>query len=193
MTTTERATLIAVLADRGQADRAIDELRRAGVSYGQIRLVERGAGFFDSLKGWFTGMETTRALTVEDLRSLGVAEQDASFYQSELQAGHCLLLINARGYLEQALAILRQNGAYDISARLRMAQPAVPSATPEPGVRPETRASNVALETPYVDTGENSRYQPETRASNVALETPPPTVAPEPFPPDVPSEPPRTE
>ncbi len=193
MTTIERVSLIAVLADRGQADRAIDELRRAGVSYGQIRLVERGAGFFDSLKGWFTGMETTRALTVEDLRSLGVAEQDASFYQSELQAGRCLLLINARGYLEQALAILRQNGAYDISARLRTAQPAVPSASPEAGVRPETRASNVPLETPYGDTGENSRDQPESKASNVPLETPPPTVAPEPFPAGVPSEPPRAE
>jgi hypothetical protein len=169
MTTTERATLIAVLVDRGQADRAIDELRRAGVSYGQIRLVERGAGFFDSLKGWFTRMETTRALTVEDLRNLGVAEQDASFYQSELQAGHCLVLVNAPGYLEQALSILRQNGAYDISARLRMAQPTVPEGTPEPAVRPETTASAVP---------------PEPL---------PPTAPPEPSPPDVPLELPSTE
>jgi hypothetical protein len=148
MTTTERVTLIAVLADRGQADRAIDELRRTGVSYGQIRLVERGAGFFDSLKGWFTGMATTRALTVEDLRSLGVVEQDASFYQSELQAGHCLVLVNASGYLEQALSILRQNGAYDISARLRTARPTVPSERQEPGVRPETTAATVPPEPP---------------------------------------------
>ena len=169
MTTTERATLIAVLADRGRADRAIDELRRAGVSYGQIRLVERGAGFFDSLKGWFTGMETTRALTVEDLRSLGVSEQDASFYQSELQAGHCLVLVNAPGYLEQALSILRQNGAYDISARLRTAQPTVPSGRQEPGVRPESTASTVPPGPP------------------------PPNVLAEPSPPGVPPEPPRTE
>lgn len=169
MTTTERATLIAVLADRGQADRAIDELRRAGVSYGQIRLVERGAGFFDSLKGWFTGMETTRALTVEDLRSLGVAEQDASFYQSELQAGHCLVLVNAPGYLEQALAILRQNGAYDISARLRTAQSTVPSERQAPGVGPERTASAVPPEPP------------------------PPIVLAEPPLPDVPAEPPRAE
>jgi hypothetical protein len=169
MTTTERATLIAVLADRGQADRAIDELRRAGVSYGQIRLVERGAGFFDSLKGWFTGMETTRALTVEDLRSLGVSEQDASFYQSELQVGHCLVLVNAPGYLEQALAILRQNGASDISARLRTAQPTVPAGRQEPDVRPEPTASTVPPEPP------------------------PPNVLAEPSPPDVPPEPPNTE
>jgi len=151
MTTTERANLIAVLADRGQADRAIDELRRAGVSYGQIRLVERGAGFFDSLKGWFTRMETTRALTVEDFRSLGVSEQDASFYQSELQAGHCLVLVNAPGYLEHALSILRQNGAYDISARLRTAQPTVPAERQEAGVRPETTASTVPAEPPPPD------------------------------------------
>jgi hypothetical protein len=151
MTTTERATLIAVLADRGQADRVIDELRRAGVSYSQIRLVERGAGFFDSLKGWFTGMETTRALTVEDLRSLGVSEQDASFYQSELQAGHCLVLVNAPGYLEQALSILRQNGAYDISARLRTAQPTLPSGRQEASVPPETTASTVPSEPPPPD------------------------------------------
>ena len=169
MTTTERATLIAVLADRGQADRAIDELRRAGVSYGQIRLVERGAGFFDSLKGWFIGMETTRTLTVEDLRGLGVSEQDASFYPSELLAGHCLVLVNAPGYLEQALSILRQNGAYDISARLRTAQPTVPSERQEPDVRPATTASTVPPEPP------------------------PPNVLAEPSPPDVPPEPPTTE
>jgi len=150
MTTTERTTLIAVLADRGQADRAIDELRRAGVSYGHIRLVERGAGFFDSLKGWFTGMETTRALTVEDLRSLGVSEQDASFYQGELQAGHCLVLLNAPGYLEQAFTILRQNGAYDLSARLRTAQPSVPSGRQEPGGRPATTPSPMPPEPPHV-------------------------------------------
>lgn len=148
MTTTERATLIAVFSDRGQADRAIDELRRTGVSYGQIRLVERGAGFFDSLKGWFTGMETTRAITAEDLKELGVSEQDANFYQGELQAGHCLVLVNARGYLEQALSTLHQKGAYDISARLRTVQPTVPSGTPEPSVPAGTNAANVPSETP---------------------------------------------
>jgi hypothetical protein len=182
MTPTERSTLIAVFVDRGQADRAIDELRRVGMSYGQIRLVERGAGFFDSLKGWFTGMETTSTITVEDLRRLGVAEQDASFYQSELQAGHCLVLVNARGNLEQALSILHQNGAYDISARLRTTQPTVPVGTQEPGVRPEPPTSTAPPEAPPPPVPAEQQGPPEQSSSarRVPPEAPPPIVPPEP-------------
>ncbi len=92
-------------------------------------------------------------------------EQDANFYQDELQAGHCLVLVNAPGYLEQALSTLRQNGAYDISARLRTAKPTVPSGTPEPSVPAGTNATNMPV---------------ETSPPGVAPVTSPPYVPPEP-------------
>ena len=56
MTVAQLSTVIGVFADRDQANRAIDELRRAGFGYDRIRLVERGTGnFLDTLKSLFTG------------------------------------------------------------------------------------------------------------------------------------------
>jgi hypothetical protein len=125
MTTTERSTVIGVFADHDQANRAIDELRRAGISYDQIRLVERGSGsFVESLKSLFTGQTTTTTNSADDWMRIGVPEQDARDYQSELDAGRSIVLIKAAGVPEQALSILRQSGAYDIASRLRTAGPA---------------------------------------------------------------------
>src|SRR5205085_10211043 len=83
-TTTERSTVIGVFADHDQANRAIDELRRAGFSYDQIRLVERGSGsFVENIKSLFTGQTTTTTNSADDWMRIGVAEQDAHEYQSE--------------------------------------------------------------------------------------------------------------
>ncbi len=120
-TMTERSTMIAVFADRDPANQAIDNLRRAGYSYEQIRLVEHGTNsFMENLKSLFTGQTTA---TADDWMRIGVAEQDAHNYQNELDAGHSIVLIKAVNNPEQALSILRQSGAYDIATRLRTAQP----------------------------------------------------------------------
>jgi hypothetical protein len=137
MTTTERSTVIGVFADHDQANRAIDELRRAGISYDQIRLVERGSGsFVESLKSLFTGQTTTTTNSADDWMRIGVPEQDAHNYQSELDAGRSIVLVKAAGNPEQALSLLRQSGAYDIAARLRTAGPSMAQGTyATPGVR----------------------------------------------------------
>ena len=88
MTTSERSTVLGVFADRDGADKAIDDLRHGGLSYNQIRLAERGAGsFLDSFKSLFTGQETVSANTPDDLTKLGVPQQDAQYYQSQLEQG----------------------------------------------------------------------------------------------------------
>src|SRR5438270_13204778 len=60
MQTNEQSTIVAVFVGREQANQAIDNLRHAGFSYDQIRLVEQGANSFtESLKSLFTGRTTT--------------------------------------------------------------------------------------------------------------------------------------
>ena len=131
--TSERSTVLGVFADRDRADKVIDDLRRAGFSYNQIRLAERGAGsFLDTFKSLFTGQETVSANTPDDLMKLGVPEQDARYYQSQLDAGRAIVIVNATNRLEEALSILHQSGAYDISARLRTAEASVPAGAPQP-------------------------------------------------------------
>ena len=133
MTTSERSTVLGVFADRDRADKAIDDLRHGGFSYNQIRLADRGSGsFLDSFKSLFTGQETVSANTPDDLMKLGVPEQEAQYYQSQLDAGRAIVIVNAGGQPELALNFLRQRGAYDINVRMRTAEASVPAGAPQP-------------------------------------------------------------
>ncbi len=123
-TNNQYSTLIAVFTGLDQANQAIDNLRHAGFGYDQIRLVDNGtSSFFDDLKGLFTGHTTAATNSAQDWMRIGIPEQDAHFYQGELDAGHSILLSKAMNNPEQALSILRQSGAYDIAFRMRNAQP----------------------------------------------------------------------
>jgi hypothetical protein len=51
------------------------------------------------------------------LTNMGVPENEARFYQDELQAGRTLVTVQAGDRYDEALAILRRNGAYDATTR----------------------------------------------------------------------------
>ena len=144
MTTTaiEHSTTIAVFADQEQANKAIDDLRHAGYSYDQIRLVRRGSNSFtENLKSLFSQTATTTN-SPDDWMRIGVPEQDARHYQSELDAGRSIVLIKAVDNPEQALSIMRQNGAFDIVSRLRTAQPTTTPGTVNPSAQAGTYNPN---------------------------------------------------
>ena len=119
-TTNQYSTLIAVFAGLDQANQAIDNLRRAGFSYDQIRLVDnRTNSFIEDLKSLFKGHTTAATNSADDWMRIGVPEQDAHNYQSEIDAGRSIVLIRAVGNAEQALSILRQSEAsYQTSPRM---------------------------------------------------------------------------
>jgi hypothetical protein len=143
ITTNEQSTLIAVFANREQANQSIDNLRHAGYSYDQIRLVDHGTNsFIEDLKGLFTGHTMATTNSADDWMRIGVAEQDARNYQNELNAGRSIVLIRATGSPEQALNILHQSGAYDIAFRLRAAQPPIMAGTNNPNTQPGTYNPN---------------------------------------------------
>jgi hypothetical protein len=169
MTVAENSTIIAVFVSRDQANPAIDNLRRAGYSYEQIRLVEHGTNsFVENLKSLFTGQTTTTTNSADDWMRIGVPEQDARNYQRELDEGRSIVLIKAVGNPEQALAILRQSGAYDIAARLRTAPPTIGAGTYNPNAQAGTYNPNVApgANNPNVQPGTRST-QPQPRPTNM--------------------------
>src|SRR6266851_1406320 len=144
MTTTaiERSTMIAVFTDHELANKAIDDLRHAGYSYDQIRMVQRGSNsFMENFKSLFSQTAATTS-SPDDWMRIGVPEQDAHHYQSELDAGRSIVLIKAVGSPEQALTILRQSGAYDIAFRFRTAPPTMPSETYNSNAQPGTYNPN---------------------------------------------------
>jgi len=147
MTTTATnplSTVIGVFLDHDQANSAIDELRHASFGYDRIRLVEHGTGgFVDTLKGMFTGQASMASSTADSLIKMGMPDYEAQHYQSELDANHVLLLMNANDRPEEAFNIMRQNGAFDLNLRLRV--------TPENGAV-EARTSNGSQETLQPDT-----------------------------------------
>lgn len=121
-TQTPFSTVIGVFPGYDQANQAIDELRQARFSYGRIRLVERGSGgFLDTLKGLFSGQASMASNAPDSLVKMGMPEHDAQYYQRELDADHALILMNADERAEEAFRVMRQNGAFDISAHLREA------------------------------------------------------------------------
>ena len=63
------------------------------------------------------------------LTGMGVPEEEARFYQRELEAGRTIVTVKSSSGYNDALAILRRNGAYDATTR-----PAVFNA--EPPIRP---------------------------------------------------------
>lgn len=63
------------------------------------------------------------------LTGIGVPEEEAHFYQRELEAGHTIVTVKSTSGYDDALAILRRNGAHHATTR-----PAVFNA--EPPIRP---------------------------------------------------------
>ena len=173
MPTNEQSTIIAVFVNRDQANQAIDNLRHAGFSYEQIRLVEHGTNsFVESLKSLFTGQTTATTNSADDWMKIGVPEQDAHNYQSELDTGRSIVLIKAVASPEQALTILRQSGAYDIAFRFRTAPPTMPSGTYNPNAQPGTYNPNVAPGT-YPPSAQPGTYNPNV-ASGISTPNVPP-------------------
>ncbi len=163
ITTNEHSTMIAVFVNRDQANQAIDNLRHAGYSYDQIRLVENGTNsFVENLKSLFTGQTTTSTNSADDWMRIGVPEQDAHQYQSELDAGRSIVLIKAVNSPEQALSIMRQSGAYDIASRLRTSPPAMASGTYNPNAQPGTYNPNAQPGT-YNPNAQPGTYNPNAQ------------------------------
>jgi hypothetical protein len=48
------------------------------------------------------------------LIGLGIPEEEARFYEGEFTAGRTLVTVKPQGRYEEAKAILRNNGAYDM-------------------------------------------------------------------------------
>jgi hypothetical protein len=170
----QKTTIVGVFDDRMRADRAVDELRRAGFRDDQIGVAMRyDAG--DDMAGDATAAITTDAdeskagtgaiagilggLGLGALAGLGVLsgvipvvgpaiaggtlgiilsnaavgagvgglvgalvgagipEDEARYYHGEFEAGRTIVTVQAGGRADDAMAILRRYGAYDMSTR----------------------------------------------------------------------------
>jgi hypothetical protein len=113
MIMSERSTVVGVFTEDLYADLAADELRRVGFSDEEIsisRHKDEADGFKASLKRLFKGQETIPVATAVDFIQMGVPEQDANYYQSELNAGRTIVLVMVADQQQEVLEILRKHG-----------------------------------------------------------------------------------
>jgi rhodanese-related sulfurtransferase len=83
------------------------------------------------------------------LTSMGIPEEEARYYQDELHAGRIIVTVNAGNRMAEALAILRQNGAYDANTQVAATATTQPSTnyagtTSSEYARPATTTSSPA-------------------------------------------------
>lgn len=109
----ESATVVGVFTEDLNANLAADELRRVGFSDEEITIArhkEVASGVMAGLKRLFKGQETIPVATANDFMRLGVPEQDAHYYQSELEAGMIVELVRVAGQEAEVVGILHKYG-----------------------------------------------------------------------------------
>ncbi len=123
MAMTERSTVVGVFTEPGLADRAIEELERAGFRDDQISLSRHEdtdsdvGGIIGRISSLLSGLKGSDRSIVKRLVSMGVPEEEARYYQSELELGRTIVTVEAGDRREDALEILRSNGGYDATIR----------------------------------------------------------------------------
>ena len=122
MAMTERSTVVGVFTEPGLADRAIEELERAGFRDDQISLsrhedTDSDVSFIGRTKSLLSGLKGSDRSIVKRLVSMGVPEEEARYYQGELELGRSIVTVEAGDRREDALEILRSNGGYDATTR----------------------------------------------------------------------------
>src|SRR5947208_1204359 len=83
---------------------------------------------------------------IGSLTGMGVPEEEARFYQGELEAGHPIVTVKTASGHDEAVAILRRNGSYDATTQSGVIN-ATPPLRPYGGVPPETYDPNAGSTT----------------------------------------------
>ncbi|GCF10572.1 general stress protein [Dictyobacter arantiisoli] len=113
-----RSPIVGVFDEQGSAEHAIEELYQAGIpsdriSYSGSHASATGGNFIESIKKLFTGGHNKTAQDVaNDLNAMGLSNEEAHYYAQEFDAGRTLVAVQSDEQGQNALAILRSNGAH---------------------------------------------------------------------------------
>jgi hypothetical protein len=109
-------TVVGVFNERGSADKAVEDLQNAGFSSDQIYYSGSGENpdidFWHGIKRFFTHDRTAAHddLT-EDLKDFGLSDDEIRRYDDQYHYGRTIVAVKTPDRREEALAILRENGA----------------------------------------------------------------------------------
>ncbi len=111
MATTPRSLIVGVFTDGVQADLALDQLQQEGFNSDLLSLSHQQGGR-SGVKNLFSKLPGQQGSIVDELKRLGLPEEEARYYQNELDAGRLIVTVQADGRQQDAREILESNGAY---------------------------------------------------------------------------------
>ena len=148
MTVTPSSTIVGVFRDRATAEQALDALYYSGT--------ETSGGFFDDLKNFFTGQNTSGDVA-HDLTDLGLSNDDANYYASEHSKGNVILAIKAPGRGAEAQTILQQYGSLNAQPSYSSQDIAYSSETqPQASYSSQATTYNSDTATPFLTNGNST-------------------------------------
>ena len=75
-------------------------------------------GFLESLLNKWSGQATEPGGIADSLENLGVTNEQADYYQREVEAGRSIVAVHSYGHQQEASDILHRAGAYDAQTSL---------------------------------------------------------------------------
>ena len=191
MATTERPIVLGVFRDRALAKQAIDELRHAGFRDDEISVdghAARAGGLLDHLANTLTGHEAADGKLSDELVSKGVPENEADYYQRQLEAGSTVVAVESYGHRQEAGDILHRFGAYDASSHQEDGDRVIPVREEELRVHKQAMVTGEIVIRKEVITEEKTITVPVTREELVIERRPGPGQVPDQDQEDMPGE-----
>ncbi len=109
MSTSQTPIVVGIFEQEEQARHALDTLKESGFGYDQVGVATHKSGAAaDNLRN--------------DLMSLGISQERATFYDNEFRSGHTVVSVRPDGRESEVSGILRGNGAYDYPGKLATGQ-----------------------------------------------------------------------
>ena len=112
-------TAVGVFDDDELADEAVEDLRNAGFSSGQIYYFghaeseKHGTNFWQGMTKLFRSDKTaSHEALANQLRDLGLSDDESRYYDNQHDIGHTIVAVKAPGREEEALDIMRDKGAH---------------------------------------------------------------------------------
>ncbi len=121
MAITENRPAIGVFRDRTLAEQAVEQLRHAGLRDDEISVWGQGAstgGFLGTLRNKLSSSSSESGSISGSLTGMGVSQEDADYYQHEVDAGHVIVAVHSYSHSQQANDILYRSGAYTAQTSL---------------------------------------------------------------------------
>jgi hypothetical protein len=111
-------TVVGLFDERGLADNAVNALEQAGFTSDQLYYSGPGENpqttFWQGIRSFIAREDTSTKHELDrELKELGFSDDEIDHYRREFEPGRTIVAVRAAGREEEALAILRENGAHN--------------------------------------------------------------------------------